>query len=97
MHCRLCTACALQVLTADWCKYNECMIATGSVDKSIKVWDVRQPQRELAVLLRSPDLSCQDLSLRTLAVRELMGVTNGDSPWLLESSDQMSLIRRLEE
>lgn len=40
----------MQVLTADWCKYNECMIATGSVDKSIKVWDVRQPQRELAVL-----------------------------------------------
>jgi hypothetical protein len=26
-----------------------------------------------------------------------VGVTNGDSPWLLESSDQMSLIRRLEE
>ena len=53
--------------------------------------------RELAVLLRSPDLSCRDLSLRTPAVRELVGVTNGDSPWLLESSDQMSLIRRLEE
>jgi hypothetical protein len=52
---------------------------------------------ELAALLRSPDLSSQDLSLRTPAVRELVGVTNGDSPWLLESSDQMSLIRRLEE
>lgn len=26
-----------EVLTADWCKYNDCIIATGSVDKSIKV------------------------------------------------------------
>ena len=52
---------------------------------------------ELAVLLRSPELSCQDLALGTPAVQELVGVTNGDSPWLLESSDQMRLIRRLEE
>lgn len=29
-------------------------------------------------------------------VRELSGVTNGVEPWLLESSDQMALIRRLE-
>ena len=26
-----------EVLAADWCKYNDCIIATGSVDKSIKV------------------------------------------------------------
>lgn len=26
-----------EVLAADWCKYNDCVIATGSVDKSIKV------------------------------------------------------------
>ena len=26
----------MQVLSADWCKYNDCVIATGSVDKSIK-------------------------------------------------------------
>ena len=26
-----------EVLSADWCKYNDCVIATGSVDKSIKV------------------------------------------------------------
>ena len=39
-----------QVLTADWCKYNDCIIATGSVDKTIKVWDVRAPQRELTTL-----------------------------------------------
>jgi peroxin-7 len=42
---------AAQVLTADWCKYDECLIATGSVDKCIKVWDVRQPGREMAVLM----------------------------------------------
>ncbi|WP_286075594.1 Eco57I restriction-modification methylase domain-containing protein [Stenotrophomonas sp. 59] len=30
-------------------------------------------------------------------VRELTGVTNGTEPWLLGSSDQMALIRRLEE
>lgn len=29
-------------------------------------------------------------------VRELASVTNGSEPWLLESSDQMALIRRLE-
>ena len=28
---------AFEVLAADWCKYNDCIIATGSVDKSIKV------------------------------------------------------------
>ncbi len=30
-------AAGVQVLSADWCKYNPCVIATGSVDKSIKV------------------------------------------------------------
>jgi len=30
-------------------------------------------------------------------VRELARVTNGSEPWLLESSDQMALIRRLEK
>jgi hypothetical protein len=26
-----------EILTGDWCKYNDCVIATGSIDKSIKV------------------------------------------------------------
>ena len=30
-------------------------------------------------------------------MRELARVTNGAEPWLLESSDQMALIRRLEQ
>lgn len=45
----------------------------------------------LAALLRAPVLPNE-----TDAVRELARVTNGDEPWLLESSDQMALIRRLE-
>lgn len=46
----------------------------------------------LAGLLRSPTLPEE-----TGAVRELSRVTRGSEPWLLESSDQMSLLRRLEE
>ena len=39
-----------EILTCDWNKYNDCVLATGSVDKSIKLWDIRNPQRELAVM-----------------------------------------------
>jgi hypothetical protein len=46
---------------------------------------------ELADLLRAPELP-----KGSGAVRELARVTNGAEPWLLESSDQMALIRRLE-
>ena len=42
---------AYEVLCTDWCKYNDCLLATASVDKSLKLWDVRNPQRELATLL----------------------------------------------
>ena len=46
---------------------------------------------QLADLLRSPVIpSDSDV------VRELASVTNGTEPWLLESFDQMALIRRLE-
>lgn len=31
------------------------------------------------------------------AIRELAGVTNGAEPWILESSDQLAIVRRLEE
>lgn len=46
----------------------------------------------LADVLRAPVLP-----KKTSAVRELSGVANGAEPWLLESSDQMALIRRLED
>ena len=44
------------------------------------------------------DLLCDPiLQKEPGAVRELASVTNGAEPWLLESSDQMALIRRLEQ
>ena len=46
----------------------------------------------LAETLRMPSLPHE-----TGPVRELARVTNGSEPWLLESSDQMALIRRLEQ
>lgn len=45
----------------------------------------------LAETLRSPLLP-----KNTLQVRELAGVAKGSEPWLLESFDQMALIRRIE-
>jgi len=45
----------------------------------------------LARLIRTPTLPKE-----SGPVRELARVTNGSEPWLLESSDQMALIRRLE-
>lgn len=45
----------------------------------------------LADALRAPNLPKEPGP-----VRELVRVTNGAEPWLLESSDQMALIRRLE-
>lgn len=37
-----------------------------------------------------------DVLVKGSSVREMTGVINGSEPWLLESSDQMSLIRRVE-
>lgn len=42
-------------------------------------------------------LRASSLVNETGPVRELAGVTNGAEPWLLESLDQMALIRRLEQ
>jgi peroxin-7 len=36
-----------EVLTADWNKYNPNIFASGSVDKTIKIMDIRQPQRPI--------------------------------------------------
>lgn len=47
----------------------------------------------LADALRVRPLEKKDVGL----VRELARVTNGVEPWLLESADQMALIRRLEQ
>ena len=42
-------------------------------------------------------LRARNLSIEAGPVRELAQVTNGSEPWLLESSEQMALIRRLEQ
>jgi len=39
---------------------------------------------------------CSATLAKNSSVREMAGVVNGSEPWLLESSDQMSLIRRVE-
>lgn len=39
-----------EILACDWNKYDDCIIATASVDKSIKVWDVRSYRVPVAVL-----------------------------------------------
>lgn len=49
----------------------------------------------LAVLAK--ELCTQVLTKHSKTVRELPQVSNGSEPWLLESSDQMTLIRRLEQ
>ncbi|MEQ1440662.1 TaqI-like C-terminal specificity domain-containing protein [Fontimonas sp. SYSU GA230001] len=46
----------------------------------------------LAAGLRAPVLPADHRE-----IRELAGVVAGDQPWLLESSDQMALIRRIEQ
>lgn len=56
-----------------------------------------RPAIDRATLTTLADLLCaQTLPKETDQVRELAKVTNGAEPWLLESSDQMALIRRLE-
>ncbi|MCB0634806.1 MAG: Eco57I restriction-modification methylase domain-containing protein, partial [Lewinella sp.] len=47
--------------------------------------------RKLAKELSAPKLS------GSVAVREIKGVTNGKEPWILDSSDQLAVIRRLEQ
>lgn len=51
-------------------------------------------REELAALAHS--LTMPVLKKDDRGVRELAGITNGAEPWLLESSAQMALIRRLE-
>ena len=42
-------------------------------------------------------LTSDSLSIDSKTVRDLSQVTNGAEPWLLESSDQVAIIRRLEQ
>ena len=40
-----------EILSCDWSKYDECVIATASVDKSIKIWDVRNYRYGVAITI----------------------------------------------
>ncbi|XP_033099187.1 peroxisomal targeting signal 2 receptor-like [Anneissia japonica] len=40
-------ACNAEVLTCDWCKYNENILLTGSVDAAIRGWDLRTPREPI--------------------------------------------------
>ena len=41
----------LEVLSCDWNKYHAgSLIATGSVDKTVKVWDLRRPAQPVATM-----------------------------------------------
>lgn len=58
----------------------------------------RRPSIDSATLTAlAGQLTGQSLPKNTAIIRELHEVTSGAEPWLLESSDQMALIRRLEE
>ena len=39
-----------ELLTCDWCKYNENIIATGGCDGLIKCWDLRAPSAPVVTL-----------------------------------------------
>ena len=42
---------SLEILTCDWNKYHAgSLIATGSVDKTVKVWDLRRPGQPVATM-----------------------------------------------
>jgi WD40 repeat protein len=38
-----------EVLSCDWNKYNPNLLVTGSVDKTIKCWDIRNPSVRAAL------------------------------------------------
>jgi hypothetical protein len=57
----------------------------------------RQPEIDVPVLTRlAQALTSPMLAHASHGVRELTGVTSGGEPWILESFDQMALVRRLE-
>ncbi len=58
----------------------------------------RRPAIDRVILANLAEvLRAQTLPRKEGSVREMTRVTNGSEPWLLESSNQMALIRRLEQ
>lgn len=66
-------------------------------DKSGPTRVARRPSIDRAALAAlASDLTAARLPEGQSAVREIVGVTSGDEPWILEGSTQMALVRRLE-
>ena len=42
-----------EILSCDWNKYNDCVLATGSVDKTARIWVRRAPRCALRARKRS--------------------------------------------
>lgn len=60
----------LEILALDWNKYRASTLATGGVDKAVKVWDIRQPNSGgVAAPPRGPvnDLRGHDYAIRSVA------------------------------
>ena len=57
----------------------------------------RRPTLDSSTLATLATMLCAKSLQKNSLVRELAQVPNGTEPWLLESADQMSLIRRLEQ
>jgi peroxin-7 len=62
----------MEILTLDWNKYMENVVITGSVDRNIKMWDLRNPMRPLGgncfIFLV---LTCAEFSGHAYAVRKV--------------------------
>ena len=56
-----------------------------------------RPTIDQSILSTLAEMLCVSPFQKNAIVRELAQVPNGSEPWLLESADQMSLIRRLEQ
>jgi hypothetical protein len=76
------------------CAYPGIVILTRSQAGSTRI--AHRPRIEKSTLaLVAKEIISEDISDKSL-VRELAGVVRGDDPWLLESSDQMALLRGIE-